>query len=168
MIAQCLTVSDLTEGSKNIAWWRWCEDRRHRAQHRAEASTPYVLLLSILHICHNAVFPLLFPLLAPRLQDTDAPTRFPPPCFSLKGWQMVFWPLNQCRLPPPALSCPPHTYLIITIEKQALVRILVTKAKNEKRNHLQTSRTTTAQGRGRSDECPLCHVCVLFAEQSWK
>lgn len=119
---------------------------------------PCVLFLSVSCICHNAGFPPLSPLLAPRLQDTDAPTRFPPCCFPPKGWQMVSWPLSRCRLPPPAL----HTYLVITIENQALVRILVPTAKNIQRKHPETRRTETAGGGGlgwtslMSGQCSIC------------
>ena len=66
--------------------------------------------------------------------------------------------LPKCPLmPPPAL----HTYLIITIEKQALVRILVTRAKNEKRKHLQTWSTTAARGRGTRRLSFMSHLCSI-------
>lgn len=70
-------------------------------------------------------------------------------------------PLNPGLL----LSSHLHTYLVIAIEKQALVRILVTGAKNANRKQRQISRTSLG---GKSDKCPLCSVCVLFVEQFWR
>lgn len=63
-------------------------------------------------------------------------------------------------MPPPAL----HTYLIITIEKQALVRILVTRAKNEKRKHLSDMEHNSSSGEG--DPKTVLYVTLMFYLQN--
>ena len=144
-----------------------------QAQHQAEAGTQtcywlefyafaimLYFLFSFLYLClafQKQILPLTFLHLAPPWKDSR--------------WSSGPWISADCPLMlPPAL----HTYL-----KQALVRILVTRAKNEKRKHFQTWSTTAAWGRGTrrlsfmSRLCSICRTvldtgtCLLHPDQKW-
>ena len=134
-----------------------------QAQHQAEAGTQTCYLSEFYAFAITSCFLFSFLHLHLAFQKQILPPASLPLAPPWKDSRWSYGPLitPDCPLmPPPAL----HTYLIITIEKQALVRILVTRAKNEKRKHLSDMEHNSSSGEG--DPKTVLYVTLMFYLQN--